>query len=242
MTTGRDSEGHLAPSVDVQGMFNRIAGRYDLANRVMSAGVDVLWRKKALKPLLEGLPAEAVVLDLGAGTMDGALEIARRRPGLRIVAADFSRGMLVSGLPKIQDVKQRITPQAADAQNLPYARNVFAAAFTAFCIRNVADLDRGLEELNRVIQPGKQLAVLEFFKPTRRRPFFDGLWNKRALPLLGGALTGDSAAYRYLPESIERFDTRGDFQARMTRAGFREVRGQDLFPAGVASLVTGVAG
>jgi demethylmenaquinone methyltransferase/2-methoxy-6-polyprenyl-1,4-benzoquinol methylase len=220
---------------DVRGMFDRIAGRYDSANRVMSVGIDLLWRRKAMRRLLADLPSQPRILDLGAGTLDGALEIRRQRPDSQVVAADFARQMLLVGRRK--PGAAALSVHAADGHRLPYREASFAAAFTGFCVRNLHDLGQGLAELRRVIRPGGRLIVLEFFRPTRSRPLYDGLYTRRLLPLLGWAISGDRAAYRYLPESIDRFDTREQFQARLRGLGFSEVSGLDLFPGGVASLV-----
>lgn len=224
-----------ASGTDIRGMFDRIAGRYDRANRIMSAGVDVLWRRKAIARLLAGLGDSPRMLDLGAGTLDGAIEILRRRPLAQVFAADFARNMLVLGRKKPRAVKVRI--QVADGHALPYQDQAFDAAFSAFCVRNLRAVDQGLAELRRVVRSGGRIAILEFFRPSRRRPFWDGFYNARVLPLLGRAVTGDEAAYRYLPESIAGFVTREEFQAHLRAAGFAKVQGSDLFPAGVASLV-----
>jgi ubiquinone/menaquinone biosynthesis methyltransferase len=220
---------------DVRGMFDRIAGRYDRANRIMSFGVDVLWRRKAIRELLDGLGDAPAVLDLGAGTLDGAIEIVRWRPSARVFGADFARAMLVQGLKKPRAAK--VAAQVADGHALPYRDAAFDGAFSAFCVRNLRDLRVAMAELRRVVRPGGRVAILEFFRPRRKRMFWDGFYNGRVLPILGRAVTGDGAAYRYLPESIERFVMRDDFQALLRESGFSEVRGQDLFPGGVASLV-----
>jgi len=224
-----------ASGVDVRGMFDRIAGRYDRANRIMSAGVDVLWRRKAIKALLAGLGDSPRVLDLGAGTLDGSLEILRRCKGAQVFAADFARQMLVLGRRK--PGAANVAVHVADGHCLPYRSQAFDGAFSAFCVRNLRDLDRGMAELRRTVRPGGRIAILEFFRPARRRPFWDGFYNARVLPLLGRAVTGDAAAYRYLPESIAAFVSRAEFEDGLRVAGFASVRGQDLFPAGVASLV-----
>ena len=224
-----------ASGADIRGMFDRIAGRYDRANRVMSAGVDVLWRRKAIRNLLAGLGESPTVLDLGAGTLDGAIEILRKRPDARVFGADFARNMLVRGRQKPRAAK--VVVQVADGQALPYRDGVFDAAFSAFCVRNLRDLGQAMAELRRVVRPGGRIAILEFFRPAHRRPFWDGFYNARVLPLLGRAVTGDEAAYRYLPESIARFLSREEFQAHLRAVGFAGPRGQELFPAGIASLV-----
>ena len=223
------------PAPDVRGMFDRIAERYDAANRVMSAGIDVLWRRKAMGLLLEGIGETPRMLDLGAGTLDGALEILRRRPGARVVAADFAREMLRVGRRKAE--AQRVSTHAADGHRLPYADGVFDAAFSAFCVRNLRDLPVAMAELRRVVKPSGRIAILEFFRPAKPRLFFDRFYNAHLLPLLGWAVSGDREAYRYLPASIARFASRGEFEEQLRRAGFDEISGQDLFPSGVASLV-----
>jgi len=220
---------------DVRAMFDRIAGRYDVANRVMSVSLDVIWRRRAMRLLLDGLDQRSWVLDLGAGTLDGAIEILRQWPDARVVAADFTRAMLLAGRRK--PGAAAVVLHAADGHRLPYRDGVFVAAFSGFCVRNLRDLASGLAELRRVIRPGGRLVVLEFFRPARPRPFWDGLCTGRLLPLLGWAVSGDRAAYRYLPDSIQRFDTRADFESRLRAAGFADVRSHDLFPGGIASLV-----
>ncbi|HXI55265.1 MAG TPA: ubiquinone/menaquinone biosynthesis methyltransferase [Polyangia bacterium] len=221
---------------DVQGLFNRVAPRYDAANRVMSAGVDVLWRRKAIGRLLEGMPVEARFLDLGAGTLDGAIEIARRAPQARVTGADFAREMLRVGRQKLPP-ETRIATHAADGHHLPYRNNAFDGAFSAFCVRNLADLARGMRELRRVVRPGGRVVILEFFRPEKARFFFDKIYNAHVLPLLGWAVTGDRAAYRYLPASIEKFASLGEFGDVLRAAGFATVEGKPLFPSGVASMV-----
>jgi ubiquinone/menaquinone biosynthesis methyltransferase len=222
-------------ATDVRSMFDRIAGRYDAANRVMSVGLDVLWRRRAMHLLLDGMEPSCWVLDLGAGTLDGSVEILRQRPDAHVVAADFAHGMLAAGRRK--PGAAAVALHAADGRCLPYRDGAFVAAFSGFCLRNLRDLALGLAELRRVVRPGGRLVVLEFFRPAQPRPFWDGLFMGRVLPLLGWAVSGDRAAYRYLPQSIQGFDTRPEFEARLQAAGFADVRGQNLFPGGMASLL-----
>ena len=224
-----------AAGADVRGMFDRVAARYDAANRVMSAGIDVLWRKKALALLLDGIGEAPRVLDLGAGTLDGALEIQRRRPDAKVVAADFAREMLRVGRRKPEAV--RVSTHAADGHRLPYRDGAFDAAFSAFCVRNLRELPVAMAELRRVVRPGGRIAILEFFRPEKTRVFFDRFWNARVLPLLGWAVSGDREAYRYLPQSIAGFRSGAEYAALLKDVGFGEVDVTPLFPAGVASLV-----
>ena len=225
---------------DIQSMFNRVARRYDAANRVMSGGIDVVWRKKAITRLLGGLGDAPKILDLGAGTLDGALEIARRSPGAIVAAADFAREMLRAGrgkLPSTGASAGRIDTHAADGHHLPYRDGAFDGAFSAFCVRNLRDLPSGLRELRRVVRPGGRVVILEFLRPERTRFFFDRIWNAHVLPLVGWAVTGDRAAYRYLPESIACFRSVVEFEALMREVGFAEVECKPLFPSGVATMV-----
>jgi demethylmenaquinone methyltransferase / 2-methoxy-6-polyprenyl-1,4-benzoquinol methylase len=223
---------------DIQSMFNRVAPRYDAANRVMSGGIDTVWRKKAIARLLDGLGEAPRILDLGAGTLDGALEIARRSPGAKVAAADFAREMLRAGRGKLPSEQPgRIDTHAADGHYLPYRDSAFDGAFSAFCVRNLRDLPSGLRELRRVIRPGGRVVILEFLRPERTRFFFDRIWNAHVLPLVGWAVTGDRAAYRYLPESIAHFRSAVEFEALMREVGFAEVECKSLFPSGVATMV-----
>jgi ubiquinone/menaquinone biosynthesis methyltransferase len=222
---------------DIKSMFNRVARRYDAANRIMSAGIDVVWRKKAIARLLEGLGETPRLLDLGAGTLDGALEIARRAPGARVAAADFAREMLAAGRQKLAGRSGAIDTHAADGLRLPYRSGAFDGAFSAFCVRNFADLGKGLAELRRVVRPGGRVVILEFLRPEKPRLFFDRIYNAHVLPLLGWAVTGDRDAYRYLPDSIAQFRAAGELSALLGEVGFAIVEAQPLFPAGVATMV-----
>lgn len=244
MSAGAHVEHRDRPPVDVQGMFDRIAERYDAANRVMSAGVDVFWRRKAISELLRELGDAPRLLDLGAGTMDGAVEIARRSPRAKVIAADFAREMLRAGLRKLtagddagQHLGARIAPQIADGHALPFVDGAFDGAFSAFCVRNLSDLARGMRELRRVIRPGGRAVILEFFRPAHERFFFDRIYNARVLPLLGWAVTGDRAAYQYLPASIAAFKSGDEYAALLREVGFDNVSVRPLFPSGVASQV-----
>lgn len=230
----------LAATTNVRGMFDRIAPRYDVANRVMSAGVDKRWRKAALEPLFETAGESPCILDLGAGTMDGAVAIAKHSPQARVAAADFAQQMLRVGTSKLGEQADRIAPHGADGHRLPYRTGVFDGAFSAFCVRNLVHRSVAFAELRRVVRPGATLVIIEFFrpaKPTALRWLFDNIYNARILPWVGFAITGDRDAYRYLPDSIAAFATCDQVQDELRAAGFAHVKAKPLFPVGVASLV-----
>jgi ubiquinone/menaquinone biosynthesis methyltransferase len=217
----------------VRAMFDRIAPRYDLLNRVMTLKVDQAWRRRLLSDLAPS-PGEAL-LDLCAGTMDVAALARRRVPTLRVVGADFSfemlrRGVLKTGLPASQ----------ADALALPFRAAGFDLATVTFGMRNLDSYETGLAEMARVLRPGGRLGVLEFFRSeSKGSRLVHGAYNRLALPVLGRILSPDPEAYRYLVDSMERFASRPEFEEAARRAGFKDVRGETLFP-GVCGLVTAV--
>jgi ubiquinone/menaquinone biosynthesis methyltransferase len=215
----------------VREMFDRIAPTYDLLNRVMSAGVDVAWRKRAVREL-DGAPAGAV-LDLCAGTMDLTVLLAEARPADRIVASDFAAQMLEAGRSKVA----RAETVVADAQALPFANGEFAAAVCGFGVRNLADPMRGAREVLRVLKPGGVFVTLEFFRPARRASrVFHAAYANYVLPAVGGLISGDRAAYAYLARSMRGFFARTEYEEALAREGFTNVRGFDL-TLGVASIV-----
>ena len=225
--------GEAERAAAVRAMFDRIAPSYDLLNRVMTLRVDQAWRGRLLREL-QPRPGE-VLLDLCAGTMDVAALARRRVPGLRIVAADFSLRMLQLGVEKTG-----LPAAQADALSLPFTAAGFDLATVTFGMRNLDSYERGLAELARVLRPGGRLGVLELFRAENRASLLvHRAYNRLALPVLGRLLSPDPDAYRYLVASMERFASRPEFEASARRAGFREVRGETLFP-GVCGLVTAV--
>ncbi len=194
-------------------MFDGIAGRYDLLNRLLTLGMDILWRRAMVKSLQ--LSAGASVLDLACGTGDVALAIARRHTEVKIFGADPAPAMLERAVRKLP----QLHPVVCVAEQLPFADDAFEAVTVAFGVRNFAHLDEGLAEIGRVLKPGGQLAVLEFARADRGplRGFYRW-YVGRALPLIGGILSR-SEAYRYLPESIERFPAPAEFMAILESAG-----------------------
>jgi demethylmenaquinone methyltransferase/2-methoxy-6-polyprenyl-1,4-benzoquinol methylase len=221
----------------VRSMFDRIASRYDLLNRVLSLGTDVRWRRQAVR-LLEPRPA-ARVLDLCTGTADLLIEALSRDGRASGVGVDLSLGMLARGAAKLRrrGLSGRTGLLAGDAERLPLRDSVFDGALVAFGIRNVGDPLAALRELLRVLRPGGRLVVLEFSLP--RGPFGAAyrLYLRRVLPRLAG-LVSDASAYAYLPASVVRFPSAQDFARLMQDGGFREVRCR-LLSGGIACLHRG---
>ncbi len=207
----------------IQAMFSRIAPRYDLLNRLLSGGTDVVWRREAAR-LLAPLPGETC-LDLCSGTGDLALAIAKRSAGrARVVAADFTFEMLAIGQEKFRRRGAPIPEAGADGLRLPFPDRTFDGATAAFGVRNFEDLDRGLRELYRVLKPGGRLVVLEF-TPEPTGPFAPlvKFHVRRFVPFLGRLVSRDGSAYQYLPDSVGRWPAPDALAARMRSAGFATV-------------------
>jgi demethylmenaquinone methyltransferase/2-methoxy-6-polyprenyl-1,4-benzoquinol methylase len=210
----------------IRSMFGRVAPRYDLLNHLLSGSLDRLWRRRLAADL--ALPPGSRVLDLCAGTGDQA--VALRRRGYRVAAADFCLPMLALARPKFaRGAAPRPRPLQADALRLPFPDRALDGATVSFGLRNVADLDRALAELARVLRPGGELGVLEFAVPVARplRALYL-FYFRRLLPTIGGLVSGDRSAYRYLPESVLAFPQREGFVGRMAAAGFTAGRFEPL--------------
>ena len=209
----------------VQQMFTRIAPRYDLMNRLMTAGQDVHWRREVIRRA--GLPPGGRLLDLGSGTGDLAREAVRQNPDGQVVAADFTLEMMrvgrqrmraADGLPAVQ------AWAAADALRLPFPDGYFDAVVSGYLLRNVIDLHASLLEQRRVIKPGGWLVALDTTRP-RRSPLTPliNFHLHTVIPWLGGLLTGQKDAYTYLPETTENFLYAEQLAERLVAAGFSEV-------------------
>ena len=201
----------------IRDMFAGVAPRYDLLNRVLSGRRDVAWRRLAAAAL--GLPPGSRVLDLWCGTGDQAL--ADRDAGFDVVAADFCLPMLALARDKYASEGDRDRPSglAGDTLALPFPDRSFAGATASFGLRNLEDLDAGLGEIARVLEPGGRVAFLEAAVPESwlRRPYL--VYFTRVLPAIGRALSSRGSAYRYLPASVLDFPDRDALVARMERAG-----------------------
>ena len=212
----------------VQGMFTRIASRYDLMNRMMTVGQDIRWRQEVIQRT--ALPSHGRLLDLGAGTGDLAREALRQYPTCQAVAADFTLEMMRVGRANLE--KQAAAGASAaqlhwsgvDALHLPFPDDHFDAVVSGFLLRNVTDLPRSLAEQYRVIKPGGWIVALDTTPPpnTPLAPFIR-IHLHTVIPMLGRLLTGQADAYQYLPNSTENFLEPERLAARLLEAGFQEV-------------------
>jgi demethylmenaquinone methyltransferase / 2-methoxy-6-polyprenyl-1,4-benzoquinol methylase len=218
-----ETPGALVPAKLGSGqMFDRIAHRYDLLNRVLSLGIDRRWRRRTVRALELG-EGPRRVLDLATGTADLAIEIARTHPASTVIGVDPSAAMLDLGRDKVakRSLHPRVSLQLGDALHLEFADDYFDAATIAFGIRNVPDRPAGLREMARVVRPGGKVAVLELGEPRRGVMAKAVRFHARTVvPWVGGLLSGHRE-YRYLQQSIAAFPDAARFAAMMTEAGLK---------------------
>ena len=221
----------------VQQMFAAISGRYDLLNRVLSLGVDQSWRREAAHAALVRAPRR--VLDVATGTADFALGLKRLSPHSEVIGCDFVPQMLEIGRQKARQQNLDIALEQEDALSLSYPDSSFEALTCAFGFRNFADYVRGLEEFYRVLAPGGRVVILEF--PPPRADALGQLYRlyfEKVLPRIGGLISGNAAAYSYLPESVKAFPPPQQLKTLMEAAGFRTQ--YRLLSFGIAALHIGV--
>ena len=219
-------------------MFDAIAPRYDLLNRVLSAGIDRRWRARAIRSLQ--LTGRETLLDVCTGTADMALEARATGAAARVLGVDFAGAMLAIGLRKVREAAEaaRITLVRGDAMRLPVPDAAVDAVTVAFGIRNVQQPEVACADMARVLRSGGRLAILEFGVP--RIPGLSALYLwyfKYLLPLVGRAVSGHSVAYSYLPASVGTFPPPAEFMAILRRAGFTDVRADPL-TLGIVYLYT----
>jgi demethylmenaquinone methyltransferase / 2-methoxy-6-polyprenyl-1,4-benzoquinol methylase len=226
----------------IRQMFGEIARRYDLLNRLLSGGMDCVWRRRTVRLVPPG--GDGPVLDVCTGTADLALAYWRAASGrVRVVGADFCRPMLVRGGEKCRSAgaERELLLVEADAQQLPFSDNLFQIVSVAFGLRNLSDPDQGLREMTRTCRPGGRVAVLEFGLPRSRllRGLY-GWYFRHVLPRIGQVLARNrQEAYNYLPTSVGEFPQREALAERMRGAGLRDVR-YHVFTLGIAVLYVGV--
>ena len=224
----------------IEKMFDDIAPSYDRLNHLMSLGIDNIWRKKALKEIVDGTQQQ--ILDVACGTGDSTIAIAKAmEPGGRVTGIDISAGMMEPLMRKAahEGVHDRIKLLQADALQMPFEADTFHRVTCAFGIRNFEDRKKGLAEFLRVLKPGGRAVILELGIPDK--PFIKALYDiyfRHILPLIGGLISGNRAAYRYLPESVYAFPRPETFCAMMERAGFHNVRHRN-FTFGLCRLFIG---
>ncbi len=219
-------------------MFDNISGRYDFLNHFLSLGIDKGWRRKAIDQLRELKPGQ--ILDVATGTGEFAFQALTLNPQ-KITGVDISEGMLNVGRRKVRERKldHIVTLLQADSENLPFTENKFDAVTVAFGVRNFENLERGLQEIYRVLRPGGMAVILEFSKP-QRFPFRQvyNFYFNFILPKIGRMVSKDKAAYTYLPKSVEAFPDGQDFLHILQHVGFKQIKCRSL-TFGVSSIYTG---
>jgi demethylmenaquinone methyltransferase/2-methoxy-6-polyprenyl-1,4-benzoquinol methylase len=224
----------------IQEMFDGIAPSYDRLNHLMSLNVDKRWRKKALKEIVDGTQQQ--ILDVACGTGDSTVAIARKAgSGSRVTGVDISEGMMALVMEKAahEGVHDRIKLQVADGENLPFENETFHRVSCAFGIRNFEHKEKGLQEFLRVLRPGGKAVILELSVPENRfvRWLYD-LYFLHLMPWIGGRVSGNKEAYKYLPASVHAFPSPSAFCMMMGEAGFRRVRYKS-FSFGLCRLYVG---
>jgi demethylmenaquinone methyltransferase/2-methoxy-6-polyprenyl-1,4-benzoquinol methylase len=223
---------------EVAEMFDNIAPKYDLLNHVLSLGIDITWRKKAIRILKKENPQ--TLLDVATGTADFAIE-AKATGAKKIIGVDISNDMLKFGREKLKkkNLDQLIELHYGDSENLQFEDNHFDAITVSFGVRNFENLEKGLAEMNRVLKPGGLMAVIEFSKPQSFpiKQLYNFYFHS-ILPTIGKLISKDARAYTYLPESVESFPYGQAFLEKMDGAGFKESKAIPL-TFGIASIYLG---
>ncbi len=223
----------------VRNMFDNIAPYYDFLNHFLSLGIDIRWRKKAIAEIKALNPA--YILDVATGTGDVALEINKQLPDAKILGVDISTEMLEIGRKKIakKNLAEKITLQTADSENLPFQDNTFDAITVAFGVRNYENLEKGLQEMRRVLKKDGKLVVLEFSRPSIFP--FKQLFNfyfRYILPTIGRFTSKDPKAYSYLYESVQAFPDGQKFLDILNKLEFKSTQCSAL-TLGICSIYTG---
>ncbi|MGC4022240.1 MAG: bifunctional demethylmenaquinone methyltransferase/2-methoxy-6-polyprenyl-1,4-benzoquinol methylase UbiE [Cyclobacteriaceae bacterium] len=218
-------------------MFDSISSKYDFLNHFLSLGIDIRWRKKAIRLLAADKPKQ--ILDVATGTGDFAIEALRLNPE-KVTGVDISEGMLEIGRQKIKanGYEQFIELKSGDSENLPFEENKFDAITVGFGVRNFENLEKGMSEILRVLKPNGRLVVLEFSKPRMfpMKQLYSFYFNWM-LPKIGKAVSNDPSAYTYLPESVRAFPDGQDFISVLSKLGFKNATCQPL-TFGISSLYT----
>lgn len=216
-------------------MFNNIAPKYDFLNQLLSLGIHKSWRKKAVRLLQEKKPN--TILDVATGTGDFAIEAMKLNPG-KVIGIDISEGMLKLGIEKINNLglQNKIELLPGDSENLMFADNSFDAVTVGFGVRNFENLEKGINDIYRVLNPKGVFVVLEFSKPGKFpiKQIYN-FYFQFVTPFLGKLFSKDNSAYTYLPESVNAFPAGEDFLKVLRAAGFKEAKAIPL-TFGIASI------
>jgi len=220
-------------------MFDNISPNYDFLNHFLSLGIDIIWRKKAVKQLKENKPK--LILDVATGTGDFAIEALSLNPD-KIIGVDISEGMLEVGRKKLVKKKldDRIELISGDSEGLPFDDNKFDAVIVAFGVRNFENLEKGLSDIYRVLKSNGKLVVLEFSKPTAFpfKQLYQFYFNW-ILPKIGKIVSRDQSAYTYLPDSVQAFPDGNKFLDKLEKVGFEKTKCKPL-TLGISSIYTGI--
>lgn len=224
----------------VASMFNNISGTYDFLNHFLSLGIDVIWRKMAIRELTASKPS--TILDVATGTGDFAFEAIRILNPAKIIGVDISEGMLGIADEKIRKrgLQDVFEIRLGDSEKLLFDNDTFDAVTVAFGVRNFEDLEKGLCDMLRVLKPGGKVVILEFSKP-KVFPVKQAynFYFKYITPTIGKLFSKDSSAYTYLPESVEAFPDGKDFVSLMQKVGFKDTKHRPL-TFGICSIYTGL--
>jgi demethylmenaquinone methyltransferase/2-methoxy-6-polyprenyl-1,4-benzoquinol methylase len=222
----------------VANMFNSISPQYDFLNHLLSGGIDIIWRKKAIK-LLQNKGIKTI-LDIATGTGDFAIEALKLNPE-KIIGVDISEGMLAFGQEKIQKMglEKTIQLQKGDSEKLPFSDNSFDAVIVSFGVRNFENLQKGLNDMLRVLKPGGHCLILEFSNP-RKFPMKQlyTIYSKYCLPFLGKLISKDPSAYTYLPESVKAFPDGTEFIQLFKSIGYSDTQWIPM-TGGICSIYLG---
>ncbi len=221
-------------------MFNNISGTYDFLNHFLSLGIDIIWRKKAIKELLADRPK--LILDVATGTGDFAFEAISTLKPDNIIGVDISRGMLDVAEQKIKkrDLSHIFEVRLGNSERLLFEDNTFDAVTVAYGVRNFENLEKGLSDIYRVLKPGAKAVILEFSQPKRFpiKQLYNFYFNY-ITPAIGKLFSKDNSAYAYLPESVAAFPDGEKFTKLMQQVGFKQPKCRPL-AFGICSIYTGV--
>ena len=222
----------------VANMFDNISGKYDFLNHFLSLGIDIAWRKKAIKQLKKDQPKQ--ILDIATGTGDFAIEALALNPD-KVTGVDISEGMLSVGREKMKkrNLSDKIELLSGDSEQLQFEDNKFDAVIVSFGVRNFENLEKGLSDMYRVLKPGGKTVILEFSRP-KMFPFKQlySFYFKWILPKIGNTISKDQAAYTYLPESVRAFPDGQSFLQILEKVGFKDTKCKAL-TLGISSIYIG---